>query len=285
MEWRVAPGQQQAVKRPAFRQQGASERGASVECLSSANYGQSKSEHLWQWTLPSSHLARRLPDLRMSAFPDDAIIATPCQPLPCVNRARIFAADGDNGYMDLGTLKRLMADNKETQAGIARMLGISPDKMSKVLSGKRRLTAEEANKLASYFGTASNSGELPLLLPIVGLVSAGAWREGFQEVRGYMPSPDRALSRDAFVVIVEGDSMNLVAQDGEGIIVDPRDLDLVSGKYYVIRNAEGETTFKRYVDNPARLEPCSSNPEHQAIFPGRDGFTVVGRARKRVSDL
>lgn len=192
---------------------------------------------------------------------------------------------GDNGYMDVATLKRLMAENGDSQASLARLLGISSDKMSKVMSGRRRLTVEEANKLTAYYGTGGSHNVAPVLLPIVGLVSAGAWRQGFEEVRGYMPSPDKALSRDAFVVIIEGDSMNLIAQEGEGIIIDPRDVDLLSGRYYVIRNEEGETTFKRYMENPARLEPCSSNPAHQTIFPGQQVFTVVGRARKRVSDL
>lgn len=192
---------------------------------------------------------------------------------------------GDNGYMDVATLKRLMAENGDSQASLARMLGISSDKMSKVMSGRRRLTVEEANKLTAYYGTGGSHNVAPVLLPIVGLVSAGAWRQGFEEVRGYMPSPDKALSRDAFVVIIEGDSMNLIAQEGEGIIIDPRDVDLLSGRYYVIRNEEGETTFKRYMENPARLEPCSDNPVHQTIFPGQQVFTVVGRARKRVSDL
>jgi repressor LexA len=187
--------------------------------------------------------------------------------------------------MDVVTLKRLMAENRETQADMARLLQISPDKMSKVMSGRRRLTVEEANKLTRYFGTGGNPDNVPVLLPIVGLVSAGAWREGFEDVRGYMPSPDRALSSDAFVVIIEGDSMDLVAQEGEGIIVDPREVELVSRRYYVIRNEEGETTFKRYMENPARLEPCSTNPNHKTIYPGQQVFTVVGRARKRVSDL
>lgn len=187
--------------------------------------------------------------------------------------------------MDVETLKRLMAEHKETQAGLARMLGLTPDKMNKVLKGKRRLTVEEANKLSAYFGTEGNLEQPIALLPIVGLVSAGTWQAGFEEVMGYMPSPDKALSKDAFVVIVEGDSMDLVAQSGEGIIVDPRDLDLLPGRYYIIRNSEGETTFKRYMEGPARLEPCSTNAVHQPIYPGREDFTVVGRARKRVSDL
>ena len=187
--------------------------------------------------------------------------------------------------MDLGTLRRLMKEQEVTQADLARLLGITPDKISKTLKGKRQLKLSEANKLAAYFGTDRNPDEPAALLPIIGLVSAGDWHDGFEKVRGHMPSPDKSLSRDAFVVIVEGDSMDLVASEGEGIIVDPRDLDLIAGKYYIIRNGAGDVTFKRYMDNPARLEPCSSNSKHETIYPGRDVFIVVGRARKKVADL
>jgi SOS-response transcriptional repressor LexA len=187
--------------------------------------------------------------------------------------------------MDVETLKRLMAENGDSQAGLARLLGITPDKMSKIIANKRRLTVEEANKLTTYYGTGGNQDNLPVLLPIVGLVSAGAWRQGFEEVRGYMPSHDKALSKDAFVVIVEGDSMDLVAKEGDWVIIDPADLDLLPRRYYVIRNESGETTFKRYMEAPARLEPCSNNPAHQTIYPGRETFTVIGRAKKIVSDL
>ena len=187
--------------------------------------------------------------------------------------------------MDVDQLKSLMAEHGETQADIARLLGISPDKVSKMMAGKRQLKVAEANRLQAYFVQLRDDGNLPHLLPIVGLVSAGAWSEGFEQIRGYMPSPDKNLSRHSFVVIIEGDSMDAVAKEGEAIIVDPQDMDLVSGKYYVVRNADGETTFKRYMEAPARLEPCSSNPAHTTIYPGRDTFTIVGRAKKKVEDL
>lgn len=187
--------------------------------------------------------------------------------------------------MEIEQLRALIEERGETQAGLARLVGITSDQFSKAMKGKRRFTVQEMDVLRRYFyGSTENPSETTLL-PIVGLVSAGAWREGFEQVMGYMPSPDKALSAKSFVVMIEGDSMDKVAMPGEGIIVDPTDLDLVSGKYYVVRNDVGETTFKRYRDNPARLEPCSTNPAHQTIYPGRDGFTVVGRARKRVADL
>lgn len=188
--------------------------------------------------------------------------------------------------MDVEQLKRLMAEHKDSQVGIARLLGISPDKVSKTLKGTRRLQVEEANMLRRYYGLKDEeAGARARRLPIVGMVAAGGWREGFEQVIGYMPSPDPSLGRDAFVVIVEGDSMNQIAQPGEAIIVDPAERTLVNGRLYVIRNADGETTFKRYREDPARLEPCSTNSGHTTIFPGQEGFEVIGRARKRVSDL
>jgi SOS-response transcriptional repressor LexA len=186
--------------------------------------------------------------------------------------------------MDVDTLKRLMKEHGESQADMARLLDLTPDKISKVMKGKRRLTLEEGAKLARYFNKVVEPEPEPKI-PIIGLVSAGEWREAIEHVTEWLPSPDKKLSKDAFAVVVEGDSMDLVAQEGEAIIVDPRDKDLIVGKYYVVRNGSGETTFKQYRDNPARLEPCSSNPAHQPIYPGRDVFTVVGRARKRVADL
>ena len=189
--------------------------------------------------------------------------------------------------MDVERLKQLMAERKESQIGIARLLGITPDKMSKTFKGKRRLTLDEANRLRRYFGIRDElpDSDRPHMLPVVGLVSAGAWRDGFEGVTDYIPAPDRTLSRDSFVVRVEGDSMDQVAQAGEHVIVDPSDLDLLPGKYYVVRNSDGETTFKQYCDNPARLAPCSSNKRHKTIFIGREGFSLVGRVRKKVSNL
>lgn len=182
--------------------------------------------------------------------------------------------------------KRLIAEKKETGAGLARLLGIGPTSFSKWLSAVRQLKAGEADILRRYYGVKdSETSENEVLLPVVGLVSAGMWREGFESVIGWVPRPDRSLSANAFVVQVEGDSMDMVAKPGEQVIVDPRDLDLIPGKYYVIRNQAGETTFKQYFENPARLEPCSSNKEHKTMHLGREPMTVVGRVRKKVTDL
>lgn len=215
-----------------------------------------------------------------------AIFAVELQAKVCDNRARLTREIAIDDLVDGDQLQRLKAEHGDSTVGLATLLGISADKVSKVLKGKRRLTVEEADTLRTYYGLkAKEPGDAPRQLPIVGLVAAGTWREGFEEIRGYMPSPDPSLGRDAFVVIIEGESMNKVARNGEAIIVDPRERHLISGKFYVVRNAHGETTFKQYRDNPARLEPVSDDEGHQTIYPGQDGFEVIGRAVKRVQDL
>jgi repressor LexA len=215
---------------------------------------------------------------------DLATIATGFQALSCDNRDCYGEYDDFQEAMDEDALrehiKDLVARKAETQIGLARLIGLSADKMSKTLKGTRRFTLEEADILRRYFGVKEEErSEGEVLLPVVGLVSAGAWREGFEQVTDWIPRPDKTLSRDSFIVRLEGDSMDRVAKDGELVAVDPTDLDLVAGRYYVIRNADGETTFKQYCENPARLEPCSNNADHQPIFIGRQGFIVIGRVR------
>jgi SOS-response transcriptional repressor LexA len=188
--------------------------------------------------------------------------------------------------MDGEGIRALLKERGTKQKDAAEVLGLTPDKFSKVLKGTRKLTAAETDLLRRFLGVTDPAALPPSRrLPIVGLVAAGAWREGFESVIGWMPSPDAGLSEDAFVVRVSGNSMDLIAREGEDIIVEPRDRHLVAGKLYVIRNSEGETTFKRYMEAPARLEPCSTSDEHKAIYLGEEPIEVIGRVRKKVTDL
>ena len=71
--------------------------------------------------------------------------------------------------------------------------------------------------------------------------------------------------------------MDLLIDDGGLILVDPGLKELAPGGVYLIANSRGEATVKRYRRDPARFEPCSSNPLHQPFLICDDDFSVLGK--------
>ena len=155
--------------------------------------------------------------------------------------------------------------------------------LGKLERSTRRLTHEWAQRIAEALGVsvAQVMGEEGLpgptlrMTPVIGLVSAGAWREAIQHPDDEISVP--ATGGNTFALRVQGDSMDKVATEGDYVIVDPDKPGLLDGHLYVVRNDEGEATFKRYRANPARLEPCSNNPRHQTIMLGQANFSVIGK--------
>lgn len=90
---------------------------------------------------------------------------------------------------------------------------------------------------------------------------------------------------DFFALQVRGDSMDRIAPEGAHIIVDRTDKTLVSRAFYVFsREAHEEATFKRWMTNPDRLEPFSTNLTHEAIFVTSSPH-VIGRVRRVILEL
>jgi repressor LexA len=79
--------------------------------------------------------------------------------------------------------------------------------------------------------------------------------------------------------------MNLALPGGAKVIIEPGDTALRDGKIYAVMNDFGETTLKFFRADPARLEPSSSNPEHQPIMLGTAPFRVIGRATQIIMAL
>jgi repressor LexA len=196
----------------------------------------------------------------------------------------------DNRFCDLRTepldepvdqmaIIAALKERKIKQVEVARMLGISTDKVSKSYKGAdvRRFSSDETQTLLRFLGMAPAASEAPAKLPIIGLVPAGNWREAVEHPIGWIHPPDPNLPLDSFVVRIEGDSMDEVAGDGANIVVDPHDKQLITRKLYIIRNADGDVTFKRFMADPARFVPVSSNKAHLPIMVGEDWFEIVGR--------
>ena len=184
-------------------------------------------------------------------------------------------------------IQEQMRERGYRQVDLANLLGIDPTGVSKAFSGRRRFTAEEMDVIRSWLGPAADAGGTSLgTIPVVGKVSAGTLRDAQAARIGIMPKPDPSIPDRALALDVEGDSMDLFVPDGGRIIYDPGDRALWPGRFYVVLNSAGETTFKRFFADPARLEPCSRNPAHQVIQLGGDEpFTIAGRVLWQASRM
>lgn len=187
-----------------------------------------------------------------------------------------------HGDMKLDTPEEIRDAMKEQgvrQVDLANALGFdNPNKVSLSLAGKRQFKAREMDIIRGMLGAkpeGSADGKPTRKIAIVGSVPGGDWREAVQRALGHLPVPEDTPP-NALALEVEGDSMDKEAPPGSHVIFDPDDRALYPGDMYVVINDEGETTFKMFMADPARLVPLSSNPKHRDIVIGDDPFQVVG---------
>ncbi len=163
-----------------------------------------------------------------------------------------------------------------TQTDMARVMQLpSQSAFSNILTGKRAVSEAEAKRAYDFLGL-----ERPATIqwvPLIGITSAGRWREAVQMPLGSLPVPPGRASPDAFALEIMGDSMDVLIPDGGHVVVDPRDKELRDGKCYLIQNDDAEATVKRYRRNPARFEPVSRNPDHKGWLASECDFVVLGR--------
>lgn len=178
---------------------------------------------------------------------------------------------------DLDRVRRTMnGPPRITQAMLAKVTGLNQSAISNILNGGRRVKVEEADLIYSHLGI-SRTPSIQLV-PVIGLTSAGNWKEAIlAPPGGMMPVPSNVASRKSFAVEVKGDSMDKIIPDGGFALVDPDQTQLFNEKVYLIENEEHDAQVKRYRSNPARFEPVSSNELHKTIYLGEQIVRVIGR--------
>lgn len=179
---------------------------------------------------------------------------------------------------DLESVRSAMREQKVTQAALAEAIGLtSQSAMSNILKGKRGVSVQEAQKIYSHLELDAPQRSGIQLVPIIGLTSAGNWREAIDMPLGQLPLPRNIASERSFALEVIGDSMNLLIEDGGFVVVDPERKELQDGKCYLIQNGDHEATVKCYRKNPARFVPMSDNPEHKEFLASDRDFVIMGR--------
>lgn len=162
------------------------------------------------------------------------------------------------------------------QKEIAEELGIAPPRVNEMLKGKRRIQQREMPILAKLFGMQDAEDSNVRLIKRVGRVPASSLRQALAETTDTI-EVGAGVPKGSIALEVDGESMNKIAPFGCDVIVDLDDKSLFADDLYVLANDEGELTFKRYVENPARLVPLSTDPSHVEIKLGAQPIQIVGR--------
>lgn len=193
--------------------------------------------------------------------------------------------------------KARIAAGFDSTVEAARALGISQSTYAQHENGLRGIPKDKAPLYARRFkvteewllyGKGKNAipegAEPTVPIPLLGDVPAGPWREAVRKSHHFIPAPQSGMPPSAYALKVRGDSMDRVAKDGATIIIDPTDFDLFERRLFVVRNSDGEVTFKQYRERPARLVPCSTNDQHKEMPITDKGYEIVGRVIKIILD-
>lgn len=125
------------------------------------------------------------------------------------------------------------------------------------------------------------------MLPVIGMATAGALKESFEEadIEEYVPAPGNC-SQFAFVLILDGISMLPDFHPRDRIVIDPKAEWLSGDVVYARCTQTDQGTFKeiRYEDGDYYL--CARNPkwEPQYMKMG-DSWEVVGKGLYLVKKL
>lgn len=178
--------------------------------------------------------------------------------------------------IDLAAVRARMKELGITQAELAKELGIQHQSaISNLLAGGRAVKAHEAASIHRFLKMTGPS-QIDVV-PVIGLTSAGNWREAIHLPGRRVPVPPGLAGANAFALEYRGDSMDEVLIEGAYIVVDPDQTHLYNDKVYLIGNGDHETQVKLYRSNPARFEPRSSNDQHKPIIMGETNVRVIGR--------
>ncbi|MEG3086148.1 LexA family protein [Sphingomonas sp. PB4P5] len=161
---------------------------------------------------------------------------------------------------------------------LAEATGIQENFLTKSLGKQgRRIQVPELEAIKRVFDDGPQTGDGLRKIPLLGEVPAGKFQLGEQRSGRWLAVSDPETPPNAYALTVKGDSMDLIVPNGATLVIDPDDKELWPGRRFVIQTAEGETTFKEFQADPARLVPCSTNDEHQDIMLGGEPVNILGR--------
>ena len=191
-------------------------------------------------------------------------------------------------------VKRLRTDAGMTQAELAKLIGVTRASVTQWETGWSQPRMGALEKLAKTFGVsiseligegAAKPSSSMVDVPLFGRIAAGMPIE-MDAVEDTQPVPVKVHERhpDAFLLRVEGESMNRVLPNGCFALVDPCDEVERDGAAYALCVNGYDATIKRVrrLANGFELAPDSIDPTFKPKVydygvDGTDKVTVIGR--------
>ena len=170
----------------------------------------------------------------------------------------------------MNRLKELREKKELFQSDVAKFLGISTPAYSYYENSKRNMPAETAIKLSKFFNvsvdyllgieTANKS-----LLPVLGTVKAGYNYLAQENIIDYIdPSINITDPENYFGLIVKGDSMSPLFDEGDYLIVHKLDGEFNTNDICIVLINGDEATVKKVVKTDTGIELHAFNPYYPA---------------------
>lgn len=190
-------------------------------------------------------------------------------------------------------IRNLRKNRGWSQGELAERANSTTSQISRLERGNLQLTVRWLELIANAlhckpYQLISNIRET-VKIPVIGWVSAGHFTNAdsvaLQDIGNHETIECADINpTTCFGLRITGDSMNLIAPEGSTIIVDVSRKEPVDKRFYVVANNGGEATFKQFKIDPPRLEPCSTNPTHETLFP-KGEILIIGRVVRVIHDL
>ena len=170
----------------------------------------------------------------------------------------------------MNRLKELREKKELFQSDVAKFLGISTPAYSYYEANKRNMPTETAIKLSKFFnvsvdyllGVATTNKRL---LPVLGTVKAGYNYLAQENIIDYIdPSMNIADPENYFGLIVKGDSMAPLFDEGDYLIVHKLDGEFSTNDIGIVLINGDEATVKKVVKTDTGIELHAFNPYYPA---------------------
>lgn len=189
-------------------------------------------------------------------------------------------------------IKRLRMNRDWTQEQLAEKVGVTRSTVTQWETGWSKPRMGAVEKLAAVFGVSTSDmvndqSDISNFVdvPLYGSIAAGTPIE-MHAVDSSHPVPTKVREKypDAFLLKVEGESMNRVLPNGCYALVDPRQTADCNGAPYAVCVNGYDATIKRVrkLNNGFELVPDSNDPTYEKRTynfnePDTETVTVIGR--------